>query len=450
MTPEFRPGTRGAAPGTERSLFALIREFGADAALLLRQEIELARAEVRQIATRAAGASAKVAVGAGIGAMGTMTLLAAVVILVGELIGSYWQAAIIVAAVLLALGGWLAFAGTRRVRSMTPRSSAASLQATGQWARAEASKVSTAIRGGGRRPLIADGGRDVARTVTGKAGPGRQPPSRKLGMAAFLKHVGAEISEDEVPGHAAKLAYYSFMAMPPALMALFGLAGLVGSERFAAWLQEQAALALPAAVSENIIGPFIEQVVLQKAPGPFSIGLILALWGGSSIFLGLMDTLNHAYDAEETRSFVKKRAIALVIMIGSLLLFLVAAGSLLAGPAIVAAFGLGPAGELAWTILQWPLAFSFMVGAFWCAYFFLPDRNQSGRAGVLLRSAALAAALWVLATAAFRIYIANFGSYSETYGFLGAFIILLLWLYVTGLVVLAGGELASEMEKRVA
>jgi len=373
-----------------------------------------------------------------------------VVILVGGLIGSYWLAAVIVAAVLLALGGWLAFAGTRRVRSMTPRSSAASLQATGQWARAEASKVSTSIRGGGRQPLIADRGRDMVRTEALRAGPGRQPPSRKLGMAAFLKHVGAEISEDEVPGHAAKLAYYSFMAMPPALMALFGLAGLVGSERFAAWLQEQSALALPAAVTENIIGPFIEQVVLQKAPGPFSIGLILAVWGGSSIFLGLMETLNHAYDTQETRSFVKKRAIALVIMIGSLLLFLVAAGSLLAGPAIVAAVGIGPAGELAWTILQWPLAFSFMVCAFWCAYYFLPDRDQSGCTGVLLRSAALAAALWVLATAAFRIYIANFGTYSETYGFLGAFIILLLWLYVTGLVVLAGGELASEMEKRVA
>ena len=89
-----------------------------------------------------------------------------------------------------------------------------------------------------------------------------------------------------------------------------------------------------------------------------------------------------------------------------------------------------------------------MVLAFWCAYYFLPNRDQRASKSLLAKAAAVAAALWVLATAGFRVYIANFSSYSETYGFLGAFIILLLWLYVTGLVVLVGGELASEMEKR--
>ena len=98
--------------------------------------------------------------------------------------------------------------------------------------------------------------------------------------------------------------------------------------------------------------------------------------------------------------------------------------------------------------MQWPIAFLFMVAAFWAGYYFLPNRDQSNCKKVLLKAAALSAGLWVLATAAFRVYIANFSSYSETYGFLGAFIILLLWLYVTGLVVLAGGELASEMERR--
>src|SRR5690606_40580140 len=85
-----------------------------------------------------------------------------------------------------------------------------------------------------------------------------------------------------------------------------------------------------------------------------------------------------------------------------------------------------------------------------CSSDLLPNRDQSDCRPLLLKAAAVAAGLWVLATTGFRIYIANFSSYSETYGFLGAFIILLLWLYVTGLVVLVGGELASELEKRAA
>jgi membrane protein len=161
-----------------------------------------------------------------------------------------------------------------------------------------------------------------------------------------------------------------------------------------------------------------------------------------------MDTLNHAYDVESSRSYVRTHALAVAIMIGNVLLFVGAAGSLLVGPAIIDTIGLGPAGRLFWTIVQWPIAFLFMVAAFWVAYYFLPNRDQSSCKMLLVKVSAIAAAVWVLATAAFRVYIANFSSYSETYGFLGAFIILLLWLYVTGLVVLAGGELASEMERR--
>jgi membrane protein len=150
---------------------------------------------------------------------------------------------------------------------------------------------------------------------------------------------------------------------------------------------------------------------------------------------------------EETRGWVKKRAIALGTMLGSVVLFLLAAVSLLAGPAIARASGLGEAGMLVWSIVQWPLAFAFMVAAFWTGYYVLPNRDQAGCKLVLLKVAAIAAAAWLVATAAFRVYIANFSSYSEAYGFLGAFIILLLWLYLTATVVLVGGELAAEMER---
>lgn len=268
------------------------------------------------------------------------------------------------------------------------------------------------------------------------------------GWKGLLKSVWREIGEDDIMGQAAKMAYYAFLAMPPALMALFGVAGLIGSRNLAEWLESQAQLALPQTVNETIIVPFIEQVVLEQAPGPLSIGLLLALFGASAAFAALMDTLNRVWDLEESRPFLKKRALAMGVMIVGVLLFLLAAGALLVGPHLTGALGLGATGELVWNLLQWPLAFGFVVLAFWIGYYILPNRDQRAFSMVLLKAAAIAAVLWILATAAFRIYIANFSSYSETYGFLGAFIVLLLWLYVTALVVLVGGELASEMEKR--
>jgi membrane protein len=274
-----------------------------------------------------------------------------------------------------------------------------------------------------------------------------QEAGQKAGIGALAKRTFHEIVSDDIAGQAAKVAYYAFMAMPPALMALFALAGLFGSEKFAAWLLAQAGTAMPGAIVDGILRPFVQQVVLKSAPGPLSVGLILALWGASGVFTGLMVTLNVAYDIEEERSFIRKKMVALGTMLAATALFFLAAVALLVGPELAKLAGLGAVGQLIWTILRWPLTFLFVVGAFWIVYYLLPNRDQKGYSGTILKAAAVAAVLWVLASAVFRLYIANFTSYSETYGFLGAFIILLLWLYVTGLVVLAGGELASEMER---
>lgn len=486
MVFDRRPTSPGTDRPSARSLTELLRSFASDAAGLVRQEIALARLELKLAARRLVGAAGRVAVGGGIALLGLLTVIAGVVVLLGELMGSYWGAALVVGGVLLLAGGLIARGGARGMQSAdpVPRMAIESAQDTAAWARREIASLRATLfgrrdRASPPRPTLPAGAEALPATLpaasqadrpkhgtalvpTSRSVPagrllsdrgqvadsGRHAPPRSAGTLAFLKHVAREVQDDDIPGHAAKLAYYSFLALPPAMMALFGLAGLVGSFELASWLETQARMALPPAVTDEVVTPFIQQVVLERAPGPFSIGLLLALWGGSSLFVGLIDTLNHAYDIEEDRSFIRKRALALATMLGSVLLFGGAAAALLLGPVLIEAVGMGEAGAVVWNLARWPLAFVFMVAAFWCAYYFLPNRDQRGASGVLVRAAAVAAALWVLATTAFRLYIANFSSYSETYGFLGAFIILLLWLYVTGLVVLAGGELASEMERR--
>jgi membrane protein len=100
-----------------------------------------------------------------------------------------------------------------------------------------------------------------------------------------------------------------------------------------------------------------------------------------------------------------------------------------------------------WAVAQWPLAFLLIASAFWIIYYVLPSKDQSDCKKTLFKASAVAAALWLLATFAFRLYVANFSSYSATYGFIGAVIVLLLWMYVTSLVILLGGEIAAEMER---
>lgn len=270
---------------------------------------------------------------------------------------------------------------------------------------------------------------------------------RTGGTKQLARTVWDEFRDDDVPGQAAKVAYFAFLALPPSFMVLFSLAGFFGGEGVANWITGRLGTALPETASDLVTG-FVDQVVHQNAPGALSIGLLLALWGASNVFMGLGDALNTAYDVEDERPWWKRRLLAIGVMLAFMVLFLGGSTLLILGPQIAAALGLGGVAKLAWDLVQWPAAIALVVIAFWIVYRTLPARDQSRHNAELLKSAGIAAMLWVVVTLGFRIYIANFGSYSETYGFLGAVIVLLLWLYLTAVVVLTGGELASEMERQ--
>ncbi|HJS24708.1 MAG TPA: YihY/virulence factor BrkB family protein, partial [Pyrinomonadaceae bacterium] len=139
--------------------------------------------------------------------------------------------------------------------------------------------------------------------------------------------------------------------------------------------------------------------------------------------------------------------VALSILIILALVLIVAGGHI--GEGLASAYGLGPAFQVAWKIIQWPVVLGCMIFAFALIYFLAPDfREQSWQ--WLTPGAALGVALWLLVSIAFRVYLSFFDSYSATYGSLGAVIILMLWLYFTGTAVLIGGEVNSEIEHAAA
>ncbi|HEX6040205.1 YihY/virulence factor BrkB family protein, partial [Longimicrobium sp.] len=191
----------------------------------------------------------------------------------------------------------------------------------------------------------------------------------------------------------------------------------------------------------------VTDIVHRDAPGPLSVGLLLALWAGSNVFTALEDTLNDAFGITAERSFVRKKLVAVGMLAACAVLFLGGSAVLLGGGAIAHALGLGSVGQTVWGVLQVPLGFGLITATFWLIYYVLPNKDQRGCKGTLLKASALVAVLFVLASLAFRMYMSRFGSYSATYGLLGTVIVLLLWMYVTSLVILLGGEIASEMER---
>ena len=253
------------------------------------------------------------------------------------------------------------------------------------------------------------------------------------------KRVWARLRRGRVQEQAPRIAYFFFLSLPPLLMAAFALAGIFGGDRTADWLTTSLRRNLPAEAGDLVNG-FVTDVVHGSHPGLLSIGLVLALWSGSSVIIALEDGLNAIHDVTGARGLVKRRAVALATLLAVAVLFLAGSAVLLAGPALAKGFGLGAA----WSVVQWPLGFALVVAAFWIVYRVLPNVE---RGGPLLVASGVAALLWVLATLAFRLYAAHFGSYSKTYGVLGGIIVLLLWMQYTSTVILVGGILEAEMER---
>lgn len=262
-----------------------------------------------------------------------------------------------------------------------------------------------------------------------------------------------EAMKDRVPALAAESAYYLFFSIFPLFLFLAPLVGVIGDphENFE-WLFTQLARAVPGEAL-GLVREVVEQVVFAPgAPGLLSFGLVLALWSGSNIFSSLMDTLNQAFDARETRPWWKAKLIAIAAVVVAAVGLIFATIVLVGGGDIVNAvadrIGIGPAGRVIWIVLQTMLALGILVAIAWGQYRFLPNARVTSKHA--LAGAIVATLLWVIVTLGFRFYVQNFGSYNKTYGTIGGVIVLLTWMYLSMLVLLLGGEMTAELEKGTA
>ena len=252
---------------------------------------------------------------------------------------------------------------------------------------------------------------------------------------------------DDAFGLAAQLAYYFFLSLFPALLAMVALASFFPLYNFTDNLIAALAPVAPAAVLQ-VLKDQLSKLSNGDHAGVFSIGVLMAIWSSSAAMVSIIEAMNRAYDITESRPWWRVRLTAIFLTVGLAFFILTSFTLVLAGPQIAdylgQHLGFAPAFTMAWKIFQWPIAFLLVSTGFGLVYYYAPDAEQEWV--WITPGAVVATVLWILFSLAFRVYVVNFGDYEEAYGTLGAIILTLLWFYITGFVMVIGAELNAEIE----
>ena len=265
----------------------------------------------------------------------------------------------------------------------------------------------------------------------------------------ILRRTVDEARDDKITTTAQALAYSLFLAIPAAFLVTLGVFSLVASPDDVATLIDRLKGVIPAEAAE-LLGESLTRSAGAGSGGVFLtiFGLLLALWTTTSAATALMDGITRAFDAKDERGFVRKRLVALVIvvcLVGSTALLL---GLLILGPHLERWVGEATGapslvGWLWWTA-QWPILLGGLLLAFAVVLTLGPATGK--RRPRVSPGAIVALLVWLIASGGLAFYSASFGSYEKTWGTLSAVVVTLLWLWLGGLALLFGAELDSEVE----
>jgi len=250
---------------------------------------------------------------------------------------------------------------------------------------------------------------------------------------------------------AAGMTYYSLFAIFPAIAALVAVYGLFADPSTIAKHLDQLGGFLPGGALD-VARDQLTRVASKGSQAlglTFLIGLAVSLWSANAAMKSLFDTLNIVYREEEQRGFLKLNAISLGFTIGAILFVLAALGAVVAVPIFLNYVGLSNQSDLLLRIGRWPALYLVLTVALAVIYRYGPSR-QKPRWRWITWGSAIAAMLWLAASALFSWYAANFGKFNETYGSLGAVIGFMMWLWISAIVILLGGEIDAEMEHQTA
>ena len=272
------------------------------------------------------------------------------------------------------------------------------------------------------------------------------------GWKDILWRTYEEISADRLLLIAAGVTFYAMLAIVPAMTALVSLYGLFAkASSISSHLGFLAGL-IPAGAYELIS----EQIVRIAANSDgkltfaFVVSLGLALWSANAGMKAIFDALNIIYEEDEKRGFIKLNAISLTFTLGAVVVFLLAIGSVVVVPLVLAYLGFAAERQAGFLpLLRWPVLFVVVMFGLSLLYRFGPSRRDAKWRWVSVGSA-FAAFAWLAVSIAFSWYLSKFADYNATYGSLGAVIGLMMWLWLSITVILVGAELNAEIEHQTA
>ncbi len=271
------------------------------------------------------------------------------------------------------------------------------------------------------------------------------------GWLQIVKRAWKEAKADQVPLLGAGVAFYAFLSLFPAMIALVLVYGLVADPTKIASQVKSMTGALPPDAQQLITSQL--QSMASGQSRSLGIGLVvsiaLALWSASGGMGNLITAVNTAYDEEETRGFVKRKALALVMTFGAIVFMVVVIGIVVAVPALLSsAVSSGPL-RVVLTIAQFLVLVLAVSAALAVLYRLAPSRDAPKLRWVSTGSI-VATVLWLVASVGFSLYTSHFGSYAKTYGALASVVVLLLWLWITSYAILLGAEINAEAEQQTA
>jgi len=273
--------------------------------------------------------------------------------------------------------------------------------------------------------------------------------------AAGWKDIGwrifREMGEDRVMLIAAGVTFYLLLALFPALAAFVSLYGLVSDPvTVADHIAYLGGLLPPTAI--EIVRQQLDALVTQQDRSlglGFLIGLAFALWSANSGIKALFEAMNIAYDETEKRGFIKLNLLSLSLTLGAIILGIALILAVGIVPAILAILGLAPWAEMLIGLARWPTLVLISIFGILLLYRFGPSRERP-KWRWLTWGAVIAALVWLAASVAFSFYLQNFADYDATYGSLGAIIGLMMWTWISVIVLIVGAEIDAEIERQTA
>ena len=259
-----------------------------------------------------------------------------------------------------------------------------------------------------------------------------------------MKRAGKEFGDDDMATYSAAVAYQVFFSLFPFMIFLIALLGVLQLQSVFDFLLKQSQAVMPGS-AQSMLSNIVSQIQSQSSGGIMSFGVIVALWSASGGVRMLMHSMNVAYDVEDRPGW-KKFPLSVLYALLLAVLLIASATMIFMGPKlvqpIVSAVGMGSVFTTVWTYARIPVAILLLMLSVALIYWLFPNYKQPFR--FITPGAVIAVIVWILASLAFSFYVANFSSYSATYGALASVIVLLLYFFITALILLFGAEINAE------